>query len=395
MRTAVLVLCIASSISGAFGQRVFHDPVRDKQGQDAVTAGKEVTSGSLFQKMLRNVEEQTKLEAEESLRWTEQEMLSAVQNFNYWHHKEDKPGEPRRIPGLCGLATDKACKSVRCELEAIEVQLEIDTPQDRMDIPTRLKEIEDRRNELKKLVAELGKNSKTKDPLVLEILSHSGEAEDMVKFANRVASSRSPTAGKVLGQIAEALGQIKDLYEAVNSIWKGMQAIKDDPFTLRPAVEVVQLRLLAAEEEHLKALAMIEARRLNEVGAVRARIDSAKARLKSYWDRQELIESTLANLARTPERDQLSLVWMGLHEAASAAAQNAAACRLAALRWSDEERRYSIRCSAIHASAYDETIQAALGRLALYYKGGIKPAQLAQFIFNLAGAISLPVIATK
>jgi len=140
---------------------------------------------------------------------------------------------------------------------------------------------------------------------------------------------------------------------------------------------------------------MIEARRLREVGEVQQRIETAKARLATYWNREELIETTLSTLTRIPDRDQLTLLAMGLHEAAAAAAQNAAACRLAALRASDEERRYSIRTSAIHASTYDETIQAALGRLALYYKAGIKPAELAQFIFNLAGAVSLPVIAAK
>jgi len=42
-----------------------------------------------------------------------------------------------------------------------------------------------------------------------------------------------------------------------------------------------------------------------------------------------------------------------------------------------------------------QIILASAQRLALYYKGGIKPGQIAQLLYNLSGLVSLPIIAAK
>ncbi len=45
--------------------------------------------------------------------------------------------------------------------------------------------------------------------------------------------------------------------------------------------------------------------------------------------------------------------------------------------------------------AYEQILNGAATRLALYYKGGIKPGQIAQLLYNLSGLVSLPVLAAK
>jgi len=394
MRTPKLLIYLVAFSACLPAQRIFYDGERDKRAQDAVIAGKEITSGSLFQKMLSNVDLQAKAEAADALRWTEKEMIATINNFQVWKHRDDKPGVTLPIPGQCGFAIEKRCKSVRCEMEAIEVQMEVDTPQEANSIAERLKQIKAQQERLKAVIAELAKTSKSQDPVVLEILSHAGDVEEIVKYAQGLTSA-SPTAGKVLGQISETLSQIESLYKSVQAIWAGYKAIENDVLMLRPAIEAVQLRLLGAEEEHLKAVAMIYARRLRESDEVRKRVDMAKARLTKYWESEDAVGATLSKLVDPADRNELVLVSMGLHEAAAAAAQGAVACRLAALRSSDEQRRHSVRVSAIHADTYDQTIQSALTRLAVYYKGGIKRAELAQFIFNVVGTVSLPAIAFK
>jgi len=107
------------------------------------------------------------------------------------------------------------------------------------------------------------------------------------------------------------------------------------------------------------------------------------------------IEATLRDAATSHSRDALSEQWLSLHETASALAQLDTAETLALERLTDQARRYSIRRSAVNASTYDATIQAAVQRLALYWKGGIKPTELAQFVFYVTNSIALPAIAIK
>jgi len=89
------------------------------------------------------------------------------------------------------------------------------------------------------------------------------------------------------------------------------------------------------------------------------------------------------------------LLLRALHEAAAARAQYGLPRQLADLRDTQEEARYSILRSATRVESSQELIQSATSRLALYYQGGIKPAQVAQLLYNLSGLVTLPIIATK
>lgn len=80
---------------------------------------------------------------------------------------------------------------------------------------------------------------------------------------------------------------------------------------------------------------------------------------------------------------------------AAVAASEDTSSRLTAVRESDEERRYSIRKSAVNASTYDLTIQAAVQRLAVYHKSGLKPSDLAALVFYLTNSVAVPTIAAK
>ena len=59
------------------------------------------------------------------------------------------------------------------------------------------------------------------------------------------------------------------------------------------------------------------------------------------------------------------------------------------LRLAQEEHRFSIRKSAITARAYEVTVSTGVQRLALYYKGGIKPELIAQII-HAAATVAIP-----
>jgi hypothetical protein len=116
------------------------------------------------------------------------------------------------------------------------------------------------------------------------------------------------------------------------------------------------------------------------------------------------IEATLRQAALAPRspgvdevdaREPLRIQVHVLHNAAAGIAQMDIAERLAELRRADELRRYSIRRSAVGAGTYDVTIRAAVDRLAAYWKRGVKPTELAQFIFYVTNTVALPWIAAK
>ena len=79
--------------------------------------------------------------------------------------------------------------------------------------------------------------------------------------------------------------------------------------------------------------------------------------------------SGLPGTANAHERERLLGMLMTLHEVAASVAQVDVANRLAELRASDEERRHSIRQSAVNTSMYDLTIQVATQQPALYSTG--------------------------
>jgi len=129
---------------------------------------------------------------------------------------------------------------------------------------------------------------------------------------------------------------------------------------------------------------------LNQVETTLNNLNSA-----GVLNSRDSVEKTLTDAAGGHDREKLRMLLRALHEAAAAVAQVDASGRLARLRETDEHRRYSIRRSAVNSSEYEQTIQAAVQRLALYWKTGIKPADLAQLIFYITNTVTIPVIAAK
>jgi hypothetical protein len=171
-------------------------------------------------------------------------------------------------------------------------------------------------------------------------------------------------------------------------------------------VEIEQLKLLHLEAEQLKWIGANEARRKLEAGAVLSVLEEARNKAQSI-DQDERVAITLTKLAetaspqsnapseaRTKARDRLFLLLIALHEAAAVRASGTLPADLADIRDTQTEWRYAILRGARARSA-EQLLQSAASRIALYYKGGVKPAQIAQLLYNLSGLVSLPIIAAK
>jgi hypothetical protein len=410
-RILIAVACLACSVN-AHAQRIIHDNQRDATAQQTIAAAKDVTSGALFAAMLKNVDAQAKLEVETVTAFVQERMRARLNAFEVWQDPKAVPvGLPK--PGqVFSPAAAALCRgSVECQLTELKQQHQtaLAAPPTQADIDARLAAIKTRVTTLQAELKALKAANSSTDPFIVrafEALEEPGK--DILDYAEKIAglAKDSPTAMGVvnaLTAIEEGVDQIIGLYKAIASIWRGQQAVSVDPASLRPPPQQIELQLLAVEQDHLKTVAAIRARKELEVGVALSGVDAAlngvaavlKQDSKTYGQGLRPIEGTLKEAAASHERKALRTQWEALHSAAGAVAQLDAADSLATLRLSDEERRYSIRRSAVNISTYDLTIQAAAQRLALYWKGGIKPTELAQFVFYVINSIAVPAIAIK
>ena len=95
------------------------------------------------------------------------------------------------------------------------------------------------------------------------------------------------------------------------------------------------------------------------------------------------------------ERKKVRYVLESLYLSAAVASRGDLPVRLAESRMAQEEHRYAIRCNAIVAQSYERIVGSGVERLALYYKGGVKPEVLAQLVQSMATLGLIPVVAVR
>ena len=396
-RHKLTLLLFASTLQA---QHILYNQKQDQTAQDAVNAAKQITSGALFNTMARNLDQQARQETNTVLAYTREVLRAALVSAKVWSPSDTTPDQ--NIAGVI------ICSSLRCKLDTLEAAIKngslLDSPNDKTTANERLKAITAKSTELQTAIKKLQASAKTKDPAVIELLSHLGDAKDIVAYAkNIVAYAKNIGAltgnqglGKSLDEISTGLDQAISLYNSVKSIWDGYKAVDVDPTSLRPAREVIELQLLRLEEQHIGNLARIRAVEHLEAGDVVDRITNARQFLGKQLSSPAKIDETLrAASVSSSDREKINVLLLGLLEAAAAIASNDSTLRLELTREGQEERRYSLRRSAVNSSTYDQTIQAAVQRLAIYYKGGIKTADLAALIFYISNSVAVPAIAAK
>jgi hypothetical protein len=399
LRSGVLALTCLALAADATAQRIIYDGKRDETAQQTVAAAKEVTSGALFAAMLKNVDAQARLEVDTITAFVLERMRARLNAFDVWQ-------DPAAVP----TAAVACRKSVECQLRDLQQQHKaaLGAPPSQADIDARLGVIKKRITELQAELKALQEASKSTDPFIIRAFDALEDpGGDILDYAQKIAgmAKDSPTAKGVLNAltaIEEGVDHIITLYKAVASIWRGQQAVSVDPASLRPAPQQIELQMLVVEQDHLKTVAKIRARKELEIGVALSDVENALVLVGAVLKQPSglkpgprPVEATLREAATSHNRQALRTQWEALHAAAGAVAQLDAADALASLRLTDEARRYSIRRSAVNISTYDLTIQAAAQRLALYWKGGIKPTELAQFVFYVTNTIALPAIAVK
>jgi hypothetical protein len=403
LETKPLLALVATVLMtrGLCAQRIIYDGTRDKTAQDAATAAKDIARGSLFDTMLRNVDAQAKLEASTAFLYSRQQMRASLEAFTYWKSAYDKPATVGKtfIRGTC--------LSVECELKGQKLHIEFDLKplsQTEAEITARLADLAEKKDELEKAIKELKDASKDADPLVIQAFSLiENNGKEVLDYAGKIANLKTkggaPLTGvsNALDDLGKGMDEMLGLYNAVKGIFAGYQAVAVDPASLRPPQAQTDLQLLALEQDHLKTILLIRARAKIESAVTLGHIEGV---LKGIAGDPSLVndlkvETSLAEAVKARDRDRLLGLLDILYEAEAALAEEDVPAKLAAIRVTDEARRYSIRRSAVNSSTYDLTINAASQRLALYWKSGIKPTDVAALLFYVTNTVAIPVIAAK
>lgn len=414
--TQALVLAL---VPVAYGQQFFYDAKRDKQAQDAAAAAKDVGSGSVFDKMKRNAERQTTLELKTDADWQTIIAASSFDDVSVWNDSGDRsPSDLTTVQGVspcmlhsifASLDTAK-CRSLRCRMEWLRTKYSFGeaVQNDQVAIKARLDAIRDTANELKTQIEELKKSDAARaNGFLKPLLDQLENGDSLLGYAAEINKLTGLGKEKSLGEIQTALTEIQKWATIVQAIWIGYQAIEQPPAQLLPLHEQLDLSLILIEQERLKRQGLIYARYHLDAAGVLEKLDLAqrlfcgvdprtsKPRPMESCDVFRSTETIDATLAKETDPERLKNLLAGLYETAAAFSQGDLGVKLCSLREGAADRDAGILRASVTAKATEKATEEATQRLALYYKSGIKPSELAALLFSVAGGIAAPIAAAK
>jgi hypothetical protein len=351
----------------AFPQ-VLYNEARDKQAQEALKLSVEIQNSQVFQKALDNLDELWKLRQDGVLRNAELQMQANLKAFRTWDDLQDFVLNIRQRLGPA----------------------ESNSLQRRMD--------DFRAQQTKTLAALADLKRKLADaPNAASFINQLGKAieaiggvEDIVSFVQ--SKTDSPAEQEDAAKKAtEYFKQLAEQYQAFSvdlPVQPGVLALQD------------KLAMLKVEEQHIQNLMAIEQRKHQEIQPIRQLLDQVDNGLRLCVpanERSHSIVDTLQSRATSPPPKDCSLdtLTFVLINVAALTARNDTPVRLAFLRSSMEDRANAIRLSAAATQQIEELIANGVQRLAMFHKGGFKPADLAAFIQALATAGIIPAVVLK
>jgi hypothetical protein len=361
----------------------FYNPRLDALGQNAQKAGADVASGQIFDTEIDNLKVMLKLATDRIFTSARRAALARIEGARNW----------KTLYEFVEKAKEKSIASSQ-EKEEWPGRIE--------DLKKQITTVQEMANDTAKALTAAG-----------GALQDIGNAQEVIQFAT-LLSKREPAAVtktdlRVIGKVQEALVNLGTI---LSDLGKQTQAPSS-----RSAVDQMKIDLAKAEVDHLKALIKIEDRRMagqKDVKSLIAAIedtltctdgncgfslkddDGNEIRREEVLGKEQ-IDATLLRYKQqgAPAADRLKAVVYLLENFAAFSARAETPGRIADLRRAIEERSFAIRRDAIMARSYEQIFLLGTQRIALYYKGGIKPETLAQFAQAAATAGLIPAITFK
>lgn len=375
------------------GQRLY-DRKRDEQAQQAKQQAAEIKSDPIFETQLRNLMTLEALDVETVMTDSRRTTRAMINSFVTWEHVFTAVETAQADLAL----SDEKAASTSANITAAKSAL--------------AEQIKNVKDAIKKL---RGNAATAEDSRLAMLFSRAGEIDSLLALATKLitAADSDSTIINALDKTRATLKELTDLYNRYDLRVKEIAGLKAQLGNFYISLQGGALRGLEAEEEHLAILGTIETQRSLELAEARQLIENyeeVKKRLideyygkcfgKPFDPKQERITDTV-NLAMNTEnncevkrpsgitftqrpRDVVEDIMLFLYGATTIVSRVPTSVGLAELRRAHEEHRFAIKQRIHQAHAYELILNGGADRLSLFYKGGIKPAQLAQLIFNVS-----------
>jgi hypothetical protein len=390
MQLRLLVWALLAPL--AVNAQFLYNAARDAKGQQAVTQAKEVTNGQVFDQMIENLDRLSKASGDRFFNDAERQMRANLAFFRTWGNiRMFATGLEQRL--RVDLPGDATPAQVKDAVARVEVQTK--------DAQDALKTLQQAAKDRFKAPADLA--------LIGTWFAQLGQLSDLLGFVEKFKQVQNGVPPGFL----DAADEAASLAAGLGNMYKDFKvAVARTPDMV---VLQTQVQLLMVNEDHLKQMARIIAQRESDLQDTRvllrqvdteiryiidtAMVNPAEEISKSIADRATAPDTCPRLADRSPNDTSVPCVRAAmlfvLYNAAALAARDTIPNRLASLRLADEERRYSIRESAVAARSYETLISTGVDRLANYYKGGLQPATLAQIATALATLGLIPAVAVK
>lgn len=358
-RIGALLLCGALAFPGRAQVRLYNAE-RDAAAQNAVALSEKLASGETFRRALENLSRLTERDTAVLVEDARAEASMTVDGFITWADIE------RFKAGL--QVADEAMPS-RSEESVIRADLEA------------------REQSLHSQVERLKRSVATGSRASAEIDRASAQVQHALEHAKSLTGQDKGSDAAV----RDIAGQISDLFKSYSDRMDVLSRATAKLAELRNDLQVALLRKLAVEEQFYVSEIELETRRQKDRQRIRSLLRACD--VPAGIPRSERINTTLTRFGREPDR--LRGASSALFHCASLAAEAHLPERLYEVRYAQLQQVESLRISAANAAIYETAIAGGVNRLALYYKGGIKPETLAEIVNSLATAGIFGKLLTK
>ena len=376
----VALLAYVVFSKGGANAQILHNPVKYGKAQQVEAAARDVLSGAVFEKELRNADLIAETQIDSQLETVRSEYLSDIDGLTTWH-------------------------DVRRLLDRAEKDLERASGLNQIDAKRLVREIEERQSTIQEQIEEgirSREHQSDQDSIFTSVFDYLDRGEALLAFAKSLGERTTPNI-EALSHLKATIETIASLYDSWSQERVGESQIQAWLGDLQTPSDAVEVELLGLEAQYLTRLGMIAARRALAAGeslklVQEARRDLSNAEVDDDQQIMKTIESAVAEIRSNGDsaaRDKLFFQLHGLHTAAALAVRAKLPRRLGALRETQEALRHAIQQDAALARSYEQLLLTSSQRLSLNYRGGIKPGQIAALFYHVLGLASVSVIAAQ
>ena len=398
----LIAICVLLAGVVTVNAQRLYDPARDAEAQKAAALAADITSKGSFEKQLRNLEVTEKHNVEVYFTGARRQMEIKIRTFRTWGALTKFADEVQETLDSADFIPDADAAAIagdvkrNCSERITKLGMEICTAK------TNLAELE-------KAVADREQRGKELDEELKARLEKIDTIEALVDNAETLLKDKTTNAETIAGFSEVFLKLAQSTVTFTNKLAQINNETSDE---LRRLLQRIAVEALQLEVDHWKTVGEIKLRRAAEQKEIQKLINDLNDRLaqisncfsikpkdlseqritKSIADARTLTNCSILEQGKPVEfktEQIIAYLFRALHVATALAARGETPAALAELRLSHEERRFSIRHSAIIARSYEVALSSGTKRLARFYAGGLKPDKIAQLVYA-AATVAIP-----